>query len=144
MTDQALSPERWTYIGRRNLRSGAVAGAWLDGAGAQLLFTGRHRAIGATYEVQVDRSTGNPRAAVDRAELLDAADDEDPRVPRWVADDRAAYASDQARRREERAKRQAAERFGELTLDDVRARLHKLPAPQRAALLANVLQHITP
>ncbi len=141
MPESELTPERWTYAGRRVVTGGALAGVWVDGAGDELLFKCRHRSIGATYEVGVNRDA-TVRASVDRAAFVDAGDD--PRVPGWVAEDRAAYTSDQARRREERAKRDAAQRFGELTLDDVRARLRSLPAPQRAALLANVVLHIAP
>jgi len=142
MPESELTPERWTYAGRRVVTGGGLAGVWVDGAGEELLFKSRHRSIGATYEVGVSRGD-TVRATVEHATFLDAGNDE-PRIPEWVAQDRAAYTSDQARRREERAKRDAASRFGELTLDDVHARMHSLPAPQRAALLSNVLLHITP
>lgn len=142
MTD-ALSPELWIYAGRRELAGGGLAGAWIDATGDELLFKGKHRAIGATYEVQVGRDASNVRAGVDRARFVQAGSvSNNPRLPAWTAADRAAYTSDQARRREERAKRDSAQRFGDLTLDDVRQRLATLPAPQRAALLANVLLHI--
>lgn len=142
MAESELHPERWTYAGRRVVDGGGLAGVWIDDVGEELLFKGRHRSIGATYEVGVSRDA-TVRAGVDRAAFVDAGGD-DPRIAEWVAHDRAAYTSDQARRREERAKRDAASRFGELTLDDVRERLRSLPAPQRAALLSNVLLHITP
>jgi len=137
----SLVAEVWIYAGRRELAGGGLAGAWVDGTGEELLFKCKHRAIGATYEVQAGRDGTHIRASVDRAVFVEDAGD-DPRVPGWAAVDRAAYTSDQARRREERAKRDAAQRFGELTLDDLRVRLAALPAPQRAALLANVLLHI--
>ena len=139
----ALTPERWIYAGRREVSTGRLAGVWIDAAGDELLFKCKHRPIGATYEVGVHRGDGSVRASVDRAAFLEATGD-DPRIPEWVALDRTAYTNDQARRREERAKRDAAQRFGELTLDEIRARVHDLPAPRRAALLANVLLHITP
>lgn len=100
------------------------------------------RAIGATYEVEVQRDDGAfAGARVAGAKWVAAAADDDELVARWVAHDAAAYTADTARRRAERAKADAVERFGELTLDEV-ARMLANAGPQRYALLANVLRRI--
>ena len=138
--------ELWRYAGRRTLSGKGLGALYIDPAGEELLFkAGREsasRAIGATYEVEVQRDDGAfAGARVAGAKWVAAAADDDELVARWVAHDAAAYTADTARRRAERAKADAVERFGELTLDEV-ARMLANAGPQRYALLANVLRRI--
>jgi hypothetical protein len=140
--------ERWTYVGRRELQRGGLGVLYLDPNGAECLYRlrgkMRHRSIGATYDVTVDRDAeGNLLGAfVASGRFVEEADADDERLAGWAADDRAAYTADTARRREERAKADAAEAFGDLTLSELRVRMHRLPRPQRTALLANVLAEL--
>lgn len=145
--DRELADELWTYISRRPGVKSKLVELWLDAEGNELVFGigkgAASRSVGATYTVGVDRDDeGTFRgAALQGARFAEAGDPDDERVARWVALDRAAQTEDAARRRAERAKRDAGERFGELTLNDVRGLLANA-GPQRYALLANVLRHI--
>jgi hypothetical protein len=95
-------------------------------------------------DVTVDRDAeGNLLGAfVASGRFVEEADADDERLAGWAADDRAAYTADTARRREERAKADAADTFADLTLRELRARLARAPRPQRTALLANVLAEL--
>lgn len=133
--------QEWTYIGRRRVQGGNLAHAWMDDEGVDRLFVKGHAGVvGGVYVVN---------ATPDRVSLVTkgpngprfARRSEDPRTAEWVAEDGAAYDFDQLRKAEAKAKRDAVESFGTLTLDDVR-HLMMTAGPQRSVLLARVLRRI--
>lgn len=136
----ATLPQDWTYVGRRELTGGGLGFTWLDDNGETRIFkTGAARAIGGVYVVH---------ATADRTQIVTkganaptfARVGDDPRIPTWEAEDVVAYGADQLRRAEAKAKRD--DRFGELTLDQVRTQMVGATAPGRAALVARVLREI--
>lgn len=135
-----MSEERWTYAGRRQVTGGKLGYCWVDGDGRELFYaTVRAGVVGAVYELDVERADDNVRV-VPSPRFVD--EPRDPRVAEWEAEDRAAYTADELRKRESRAKRASGERFGQLTLEQLRAQLIAQPPPRRAALLAQVLRYL--
>jgi hypothetical protein len=133
----------WTYVGRREVAGGGLAHTWLDDTGAERLFkSGYAGVVGGVYRVHAtpERNSMVTKGANGPTFLRTAHDD--PRISGWQADDDVAYAADQLRRSEQAAKRAGADRFGELTINDVRRRMLDSTGPQRAALVARVLRQI--
>lgn len=139
MSDE-FKAELWTYLGRRELGKGGLGNLWLDEAGEKLLYGPKLKAhvVGARYEVQVARDLESVRAG---SPVFKEQPDDD-RVPHWEAEDRAAYTADELRRMEQRARREAPDRFGQLTLAELKALYLKQPAARSAALLAQTIRYL--
>lgn len=140
--------ETWTYCGRRlaGRKGDKLVGLWLDVNGDERMFTGadfQTRAIGATYSIEVERKPDDAGVTVYGTPTLHdpEAAESDPRVPSWEALSTAAMTADNLRKREDKLRRDGS-RFGELTLDEVGAIARRLPAPQRRALMAQVLARL--
>jgi len=138
-TPDTRVPESWIYIGRRWGSDGSLSFRYLDASGAELIY-GKQiagTAVGARYEVKVDRSDGKIRVTPGAYRFL--SDAADPRAADWRALDAAAGAMKDAAAREKSAR---AGQLLTLTLADLKASARKMPAPQRRALAATVLEII--
>lgn len=137
-----FTTERWRYAGRRQSSDGKkLLACFIDHAGSVWLFSGKHRAVGATYELEVCRHPdGGCTAKFGTITYVREPDHDDPKVREWVAEDRAAYAADELRKAENSAKRDDG--FGTLTLDELRDRIRHAPAGRRYGLLAQITRHV--
>lgn len=146
MADETKSIERWTYIGRRVLVGGQLGTGFIDGEGRELAYSSKARqsVIGGLYEVPVTRSDDGDATSITPAEIqfVEAPDPNDERVPAWGLADRTAYTADELRKREQKAKRDGGGRLGELTFEEFRTQYWKAPAPQQAAMLAQMLRYV--
>lgn len=140
----AFETEIWTYVGRRQGRKGLLA-VFLDPSGEEVAYKmGKgvvHRAIGATYAIEVDRSAEGLSARLAGAKFEDSAPEGDSRLGEWETRDRAAYTTDELRKREAKAKA-GADRFGSMSMEEVREAMRKLPYGQQTALLAQVNRYL--
>lgn len=138
-----MSAERWTYAGRRELSGGKLAGAWIDPSGEERLFMGKHRVIGHRYEIPVVERGSDDRISANIGDAVyvdDGASVDRAQLAEWIARDAAAYAASELRKAEVRAKRDGG--LGQLTLDELREQMGRLPPMQRTALLAAILRHV--
>jgi hypothetical protein len=136
-------PERWRYLGRRETQSRRLGALWKTHEGEELLFNAKRppKVVGAIYEVTVYR---NPEAISIGSfpTFVEAPDGEDTNVAKWEAEDRAAATADALRKAETKAHRSSPERFGELTLAELRETYLHQPRLRGAALIGQVLRYI--
>ncbi|MBJ7469696.1 MAG: hypothetical protein JHD16_00260 [Solirubrobacteraceae bacterium] len=139
---EEFATERWRYAGRRQSSDGKkLLGSYVDDAGSVWLFSSKHRAVGATYELEVcRRSDGGCTVKFGTLTYVQAPDQDDPKVREWIAEDRAAYAADELRKAENYAKRDDG--FGSLTLNELRDRIRHAPAGRRYGLLAQITRYV--
>jgi hypothetical protein len=142
MTDDVYVTERWRYAGRRQ-DSGTrkLFAAYVDTDGRQRLFAKEHRAVGASYDVEVcHHPEGGCTVKFGTLRYAAAPDHDDPQVREWIAEDRAAYAADEMRKAENAARRDDG--FGTLTLDELRDRIRRAPAGRTYGLLAQITRYV--
>jgi hypothetical protein len=141
--DVEAVPERWTYLGRRETQGGRLSALWKTSDGEELLFNSKRlsKVVGAVYEVTVYR---NPQGISIGASptFAEAPNTEDTDISRWEAEDRAAVTADALRKAEAKAHRASPERFGELTLAELRETYLRQPPLRGAALIGQVLRYI--
>ncbi|HEV3071882.1 MAG TPA: hypothetical protein VGY76_10715 [Solirubrobacteraceae bacterium] len=136
-------PERWRYLGRRETRSGRLGAMWKTSDGEELLFAAKRppKVVGGIYEVTVHRNPGAISIGASPT-FMEAPDGEDTGVAKWEAEDRAAVTADALRKAEAKAYRSSLERFGELTLAELREIYLRQPRLRGAALIGQVLRYI--
>jgi hypothetical protein len=136
--------EHWFYTGKRLLRGGSLAHAWLTPSGREPAFVvkGRDRfAIGGVYEATVSGTDG-ALSLHGQPKFLRAHGVGDEQVRGWIAESTASVAAHEMARAEKRAKATAAKRFGELTLEELRATMNKALPHHRTGLAAAVLDYL--
>lgn len=143
MTEIEQTPEHWTYLGRRETQSRKLGALWKTSDGKELLFNskGHPKVVGATYEVTVYRKSDGISIGTSPM-LVQAPEGEDTDVAKWEAEDRAAVTADAIRKAEAKAKRDSPERFGALTLTELREIYLRQPPLHAAALLGQILRYL--
>lgn len=144
MTDDIEQvPEHWTYLGRRETQSGRLGALWRTSEGEELLFHSKRppKVVGAIYEVTVHR-TPDPISIGASPTFARAPSPETEEVAGLEAEDRAAMTADAIRKAEAKAKHSSPERFGELTLAELREIYLRQPSVRAAALFGQVLRYI--
>ncbi|HEY3944402.1 MAG TPA: hypothetical protein VGL78_04175 [Solirubrobacteraceae bacterium] len=136
-------PERWTYLGRRESANHKLLAYWQMADGERALFGGKHppRVVGGTYEVQVYRRPDGLSIGT-YPTFIEGPSPEDEKVAEFEAEDRAASTANQIRKAEAKARAGSPERFGELTLNELRRNLARQPSLRRAALIGQILRYI--
>lgn len=138
--------EQWTYAGRRVSSDGKLVAAWWteDSKLTAWPLKGATRNIGSEYTVEsVKRDdTGDPvSAAISGARFVRSGAIDPALVQEWTVADRAAYAADERRALEARAKRDTSA-WDDMTLAELRGHMKKLPVGQRAAMQAWVTTYL--
>jgi hypothetical protein len=144
MTDEIeQAPERWTYLGRRETQSGRLGALWRTTDGEELLFHSKRppKVVGAIYEVTVHRTPDGISIGTSPT-FAQAPRPETDEVARLEAEDRAAMTADAIRKAEAKLKHASPERFGELTLAQLRETYRRQPSVRAAALIGQVLRYI--
>ena len=140
---EELTTQRWVYGGRRPIAGSKSLGAlwWVpeDSDDPERFFKlERHLQIGAAYEVQANES--GRRANTKNVKWLESDAVPEDLIREWTLADRAAYANDQLRKREAKAKAEG-DRFGSMTLDEIQAYIDTHPS-QATAMAGAVIRHI--
>lgn len=136
-------PEQWQYLGRREAVGGKLAAYWQMADGERTLFNAKRppSVVGGIYEVIVYRAPDG--LSIDASPKFVRAPSEDDReLARLEAEDRAAVTADAIRKAEAKAHRESLERFGQLTLAQLRDNYARQSGLRRAALLGQVLRYI--
>lgn len=144
----AFQTEIWTYAGRRQLRSRAgLALCFIDPDGEKMLYRIskglKHRTIGAQYEVEVERDVrGGATAKLSDAVYVNSpGTTSQALLDEWEVEDRAAFTADELRKREASAKTNT-DTWDNMSLGDLRMYARKLPAGQKQALVAQIINYI--
>ena len=139
----AFETETWWYAGRRELKSRlAHAFTPLQDEGF-LLYSKAPKSpvIGASYRVEVERSSDHVTAKISSAVLFLADTERHADIDQWRLEDRTAVALVEQYRAVKRMA-QANGELGLLTLQDIRVAYSKAPTVQRWGLVAAVLAYI--
>lgn len=144
MTDERGTTEVWTYTGRRVLADGKVGHVYLDPSGAEVAYSKvSATVIGGHYEVRVVREGDGVSVLGAKARYVGMPDEVDAvQRARWAAEDRAVVAADMMRKREAKDARESRD-LGGMTLNEVAMLAYGLPAPQRNALMGQVMAKLT-
>jgi hypothetical protein len=140
-TEVEQVPERWTYMGRRETTSRKLGALWKTGDGEELLFVSKRppKVVGGIYEVAVYRKADGISIGVSPT-FIESGEDSD--LAKWEAEDRAAATADSLRKAEAKAYRESPDRFGQLTLTELRDIYLTTPPLRAAALLGQVLRYL--
>ena len=143
MTDVEQVPERWTYLGRRKTQGGKLGALWKTSEGEELLFNSkRHpKVVGGIYDVTVYRTDEGISIGA-APPFVEPPDPDDSDTAKWEAEDRTAVTADAILKAEGKAHRGSPERFGALTLTDLRELYLRQPPIQAAALLGQILRYL--
>lgn len=143
--DDGFEKELWIYAGRRLLSDNKLAACFVGPDGEEMLYGMgkgvKHRAIGATYEVEVKREGERATARIADATFVDAAAESDARVGEWEARDRAAFTTDMVRKAEDKARKDTSA-WENMTLDELRRAYMRLPWGQQTAMIAQVIRYL--
>ncbi len=144
MTDAEPVPERWTYLGRRKTKGGMLGAMWKNAAGEEMLFNAkRHpKVVGGIYDVTVDDRNPDGISIGASPPFVEAPDPDDSDAARWEAEDRTAVTAAAILKAEGKAHRASPERFGALTLTELRELYLRQPPIQAAALLGQLLRFL--
>jgi hypothetical protein len=136
--------ERWTYLGRVELKTGKVGHRWRDEGGVELAFAVlRGMTIGGLYELEVTRGDDGAFESVKAAPLyIGRADLDADAVARLRAEDQATMTHVEARRAHARDARENVD-IGDMTLRQVRAMWMDAVAGREHAVMARVIGYIT-
>jgi hypothetical protein len=143
MTGVEQAPERWRYLGRRETERGPLGAMWEMADGERALFGAKRppKVVGGIYEVTVHRSPDALSIGASPT-FVQAPSPDDPQVAQLEAEDRAAATADALRKAESKAHRASRERFGQLTLAELRETYLRQPSIRGAALIGQVLRYI--
>ncbi len=135
--------ERWTYLGRRESSTGKLGAYWQMADGERALFLTKRPpgVVGGIYEVTVYRRPDGLSIGTSPT-FVAPPDPENPKVAGLEALDRVAATADALRKAEAKAHRESLERFGQLTLTQLRDTYSRQFGLRRAALLGQVLRYI--
>lgn len=138
--------EQWTYAGRRTSSSGKLVAAYVteDGRLSAWPLKKANRVIGSVYTVEnvVRDASGDPvKAAISSARFSRSGDTATDTLQEWTVEDRSAYAENELRALEARAKRDS-DVWAEMTLAELRGYFQKLPVGRRAAMQAWITTYL--
>jgi hypothetical protein len=130
--------EIWTYIGVR-AQDGDVEHHWLDAGGKTKVFT-KFKApiVAAKYRLLVQHKADDSVSVVPDPKFVELEPDEAKRRG-IVAEHRANETAAEAWRV---AKKETTEAIDNMTIRELRAKLHRLPVTRRRALLAIAIDRL--